>query len=93
MSNYEQRDMNGSAFVNDKRSSDSHPHFKGTAMIGGIEYWFSVWKKKTKAGDTYLSSSFQVKEPKRASEPAWGSDPPRATAPSTGADFDDEIPF
>ena len=93
---YEIRDMSGSAFINDKKTGDSSPDFRGAVMIGGIEYWHSIWKKKTKTGQTWLSSSLQVKEPKRASEPVWGGDLPRATStPSGEADFDDDldVPF
>ena len=93
---YEQRDMSGSTFLNDKREGESHPHFKGTAMIDGIEYWHSIWKKKTKNGATWLSSSFtrkearpeRPKEPRPQAEPAWGSDVRKAPV----ADFDD-VPF
>ena len=80
---YEMNDMSGSAFANDKRQSENHPHFKGRVMINGIEYWHSIWKKKTKDGATWLSSSFQIKEGSHGT--------PIREAPAD--DFDDEIPF
>lgn len=81
---YEQRDNSGSAFPNDKRESENHPHFRGTAKIGGVEYWHSIWKKKTKDGTIWLSSSYQEKEPRAA---------PGMPMQTPDADFEDDIPF
>lgn len=80
---YELRPDSGSAFQNDNRTGESQPHFRGSVMIGGVEYWHSIWKKKTKAGATWLSSSFQLKEPR---EEVKKSTPP-------ADDFDDDIPW
>lgn len=93
MSDFKQRDMSGGAFANDKRESENHPHFKGSCLIGGVEYWHSIWKKKTKDGATWLSSSFRPKAPIVQTEPVWGSDLPRGSQVSSAADFDDDIAF
>ena len=92
---YELRPDSGSAFVNEKMESEKHPHFKGTALIGGVEYWHNIWKKKTRDGETWLSSSFIKKEPKEpfVAEPAWGSEIQRGRPATSEGDFDDEIPF
>ncbi len=59
---YEQRDMTGSLFKNDKRENDSQPNAKGTAKIGGVEYYVSAWTKKDKNGNPWQSLSFKRKD-------------------------------
>lgn len=56
---YEQRDNSGSAFPNDKKKSERHPDFKGKAMIGGVMYFFDLWKKPGRGGATFVSASFK----------------------------------
>jgi hypothetical protein len=79
---YEQRDNSGSLFRNDKRESDSHPNMKGSAMIGGAEYWVSAWTKVGKTGEKWVSLAFTPKESrieKPATTPAlenWGEEIP-----------------
>jgi hypothetical protein len=80
---YEQRDNSGSLFKNDKRETDSHPNLKGSALIGGAEYWVSAWTKTTKTGEKWVSLSFASKEA-RADKPA--------TTPALDS-WDDAIPF
>jgi hypothetical protein len=62
---FEQRDNNGSLFKNDKKTEDKHPNAKGSAMIGGVEYWVSAWTRKDKNGNPWQSLAFQKKEPKQ----------------------------
>lgn len=78
---YEVRDLSGSLFKNDKRTSDNHPNAKGSAMVGGVEYWVSAWTKRDKNGNPWQSLSFTPKEQKAEGVPA--------------ASFDDDqdIPF
>jgi hypothetical protein len=59
---YEQRDNSGSLFKNDKRTDEKHPHYKGTAMINGEEFWISAWMKEGKSGVKFMSLAFQPKE-------------------------------
>ena len=58
---YEQKDMSGTLFKNDKREKETHPHAKGTALIDGVEYWVSAWTKEGARG-RFQSLSFQKKE-------------------------------
>jgi hypothetical protein len=64
---YEQRDDSGSLFKNDKREKDTHPNARGSAKIGGVEYWVDAWTKKDKNGNPWQSLSFKRKD---ASKPA-----------------------
>lgn len=81
---YEQKDMSGTLFKNDRRDKDSHPHAKGTALIDGVEYWVSAWTKDGAKGK-FQSLSFQRKEQRQA-------DPQPAHSPEP-RELDDEIPF
>lgn len=93
---YEQRELSGSVFVNDDKQKETHPDFKGSALIDGKAYWVSGWKKKTGAGKTWLSLSFKAKDAApKAQEPDEFGDTPK---PPPGGkkpkdDFGDSIPF
>lgn len=43
---YEQREGSGSLFKNDRKEQPNHPDYKGSALIGGVEYWVSAWIKE-----------------------------------------------
>lgn len=59
---FEQLEMSGSLFKNDKREKESQPQAKGSALIGGVEYWISAWTKKDKNGNPWQSLSFKKKD-------------------------------
>ena len=61
---YEQKDMSGSLFKNNKREKDTHPNATGTAMIDGVEYWVSAWTKYDKNENAWQSLAFKRKEDK-----------------------------
>ena len=80
---FEQRELTGSLFKNDKRESDNHPHATGSALIDGVEYWVSAWTKEGAKGK-WQSLAFKRKEAKPNVAPQGGS----------MADFEsDQIPF
>lgn len=55
---YEMRPGQGSAFPNDKKTSEKHPDMKGRVMLpNGETRWVSVWNKTTSAGQSWLSFS------------------------------------
>jgi hypothetical protein len=59
---YELKDLTGSLWANDNRSGENDPAYKGSAKIGGVEHWVSLWKKTSKNGKAYLSLSFKPKQ-------------------------------
>lgn len=83
---YEQKPNSGTLFKNDRKEKDSHPDYKGSALIGGVEYWISAWEKQGQRG-VFFSLSFQDKKDK-APKPVI-----TATEIRQGSDLDDEIPF
>lgn len=62
MSEYD-NNMSGVLFKNDKRQTDKHPNYRGSCEINNEQYWMSAWLKKDKNGNTFMSLSFQSKEP------------------------------
>ena len=47
---------------NDKRKTDKHPEFSGTAEVDGVEYWLAGWVNQTQDGRKYFKLSFTKKE-------------------------------
>lgn len=97
---YEQRPETGSIFPNDKKASDNHPGWKGSALIDGVEYWVSGWVKQTGEGKKWVSLAFTAKDqaPRQDRQPTNGNDKARNAASAkmqapSGVEFDDEIPF
>lgn len=76
-----QKDNSGAIFKNDKREKGTHPHYNGSAMIDGVEYWVSSWINESKGGKKYMSLSFKEKE---------GQAP---TPSKKVSELDDDIPF
>ena len=84
---YEQRDNSGSLFKNDKKESDNHPDYNGSAMVNGTEMWMSAWLKTSSNGKKFMSFSFKPKD-QQAAKPVAKSAPKQAEP-----DFDDDMPF
>lgn len=85
---YEQRDMSGTLFKNEKREKDSHPNATGKAMIGGVMYYVSAWTKQGSKGP-FQSLSFKPVEDAERREQVV-----RETRAAKPVDDDlDSIPF
>ncbi|NVD45726.1 hypothetical protein [Qipengyuania atrilutea] len=59
---YEQKPDSGSLFKNDRREKDTHPHAKGSALIGGVEYWVDAWTNEDRNGNKYQALKFKQKD-------------------------------
>jgi hypothetical protein len=81
----------GALFKNDRKEKETHPDYKGSLNVGGVDYWLSSWISKSKAGATYMSLSIQPKEAPAAKAAASGN----SATVASGTDFepDSEIPF
>lgn len=82
---YEQKELSGSLFKNEKKEKDTHPNMTGSALIGGVEYWVSAWTKEGAKG-RWQSLSFK---PKDGQQRTGGS--PQTRKPNE--QDDDSIPF
>lgn len=86
---YEHKPESGSLFKNDKKEKESHPDYKGSALIDGVEFWVSAWVNETQKDKTkYFGLKFQKKDDvqKEGAE--------KAKQAADGFDtFDDDIPF
>lgn len=86
---YVQRENTGSIFQNDRKEKESHPDFKGTALINGVTYEIGAWKKTSKTGKEFTSLSFKVKS---AVYDVSGTYPPTQNSPKR-MEPEGELPF
>jgi uncharacterized protein (DUF736 family) len=65
-------ELRGVLFVNDRRQTDSHPHYQGQCEIDSVPHWLNAWvKEPAKGGADYLSLAFRRKDAsKDAPKPA-----------------------
>lgn len=78
-----ERNNEAAIWKNEDRQKNTHPHFKGSALIDGVQYWVSAWKRDPDGNPKApaLKLSFQPKDaPKPAPAPAQEQ-------------IDDDIPF
>jgi len=55
------KELTGSISKNKKKEKDAHPDYRGSATIGGIDYWISAWVNEGSDGK-YLGLKFQQKD-------------------------------
>ena len=86
---YEQKDNTGSLFKNDRKETDSHPDYKGSALLNGVDHWLDAWINESANGTKYMSLKFKPKEAR-----GGAGDPPRSANPQAfDPAFDDDVPF
>jgi hypothetical protein len=79
----------GQIWGNDKKTSDSHPDFKGSINVEGKEYWLSAWKRAPDANPKAPSLRFSV-QPKEYHAPAQQA---AQNFQKPQEDFSDDVPF
>lgn len=84
---YQPKDLTGSLFKNDRKESDTHPDYKGNALLNGVDHWVDAWINTSKNGDKYMSLKFKPKD--QQGRPAPVS---QGYAPAQ-SDLDDDVPF
>lgn len=73
-------------FVNDNKSTEKHPDYRGKATVAGIEYKCAGWKRVGKdTGKVYLSVKLEEADGGYAAAMPAPKPKPQAS--------DDEIPF
>lgn len=60
MTEYDNRNR-GVLFKNDRKTSDKHPDYKGTANMDGRDYYVSAWVRDGKKGK-FMSMSYEAKD-------------------------------
>lgn len=87
---YETKPNSGSLFKNDRKEKETHPDYKGQALIGGVEMWVSAWIKEGKNGK-FMSLSFTEKVSN--SPLVQQAEPRRQAIARAAADDDTDCPF
>jgi len=78
----------GAIWKNEDKQSETHPDFKGSLNVNGVEYWVSAWLRAKDANPKAPSLKFSI-QPKERQEPQ--AQPARE--PGSDDDFNDSIPF
>lgn len=82
---YQQRDMSGQLFKNDKGDNPKRPDYRGSITIGGVEYELAAWIKEGQRGK-FMSLNAKVKEARQ--------EKPQTISNNMQPDeFDDSLPF
>lgn len=82
--------MRGVLFRNDRKEKETHPDYKGSCEVDGVEMWISAWIKDGKNGK-FMSLSFTQKE---QAHNKGMSQARNVIAAQVQEDFDDQdIPF
>ena len=87
---YETKDYTGALFRNDKKETEQHPDYRGSATIEGKEYWVSSWINTSAKGVKYMSLKYSEKE---AVHNEGMAQVKQAAAPTGDWGQDSDIPF
>lgn len=59
----------GAIWKNDRKEKETHPDFKGSATIDGVEYWVSAWRRGEDASPNSPALKFSVTPKDQMSAP------------------------
>ena len=88
MSNYDNTNR-GSIWKNDDKQKDTHPDFKGSLDVNGVEYWVSAWKRKEGANPKAPALSFSIQPKEQATQESTSQSSQSFQQP----EYEDDIPF
>ncbi len=92
MSNYD-NNMKAAIWKNDKREKDTHPHFKGNALIDGVEYYVSAWKRDEGANPNAPALKLSFTKVSDIKDKAINQANQTMSAPQSMDSFDDPLPL
>ena len=61
MANYDDTNR-GALFKNDKKEKDTHPDYRGSINVNGVDHWISAWLKTSRQGTKFMSLSVSPKK-------------------------------
>ena len=70
---------------NDRKEKDTHPDYKGSINVDGVDYWLDGWIKES-ANGKFISGSLKRKD-------AQGAGAGYAPQAAQLGDLDDDVPF
>ena len=79
----------GAIWGNTEKQKDSHPDFKGSITVEGVEYWLSAWKRKPDANPKSPALSLSVQK----KEQVHNQGVQQSQQVVADDSFDDDIPF
>lgn len=82
----------GQIWGNDRKEKDTHPDFKGSLDVDGVEYWVSAWKRKPDANPKAPALSFSIQRKEAQAQQPHPNQTGGIPAPNSQID-DDSIPF
>lgn len=59
---FEEKDMSGVLFENDRKDKDTHPDMTGSVTLGGKKYRLAAWRRQAQNDPTKEFLSIKVSE-------------------------------
>jgi hypothetical protein len=87
---FEQKNMSGALFKNDRKETEQHPNARGSCTIDGVKYWISAWTNLIQSGDKAGERYQNLKFTRADDQPARSENSHAAPPPMPE---DDDIPF
>lgn len=88
----ENKELSGVLFPR-KKDNDKQPDLKGSALIGGVEYYVAAWKRTGKqTGAPYLKLAFEKKAQEKKAPVKDYKEEVEQVAKAVNADWE-EVPF
>lgn len=77
MSKQYDNELRGVLFKNEDKQSDSHPDYKGSATVEGVDYFLDAWINTSDSGRKYMSLRMKAKDkqPSRQDQPRQANKP------------------
>ena len=66
--------LTGVLFKNDRKEKETHPDYKGSCEVEGVEYWVAGWIKEGKKGKFMSLKLTDKREDKPAKKPPVNED-------------------
>lgn len=74
---------------NDRKEKDTHPDYKGSLNVDGVDYWIDGWIKDG-ANGKFISGALKPKD----QQGAYGAPTrPAGNAQAFDTDYSDDVPF